>query len=692
MTVPPPLRHLLVIAPQCPALGQLDGLEEVARALHETLLDRRTGACEAGPPGVETLLYGPSLGQARIEGAIRDAARRAGRAGAELVLALVGHGTIHGGVPELYLMAADSRPDEPTTVVDVGDLLGQVLDTQGVRGVVALVDTCHAGGAIPDLAALGGGIRRGTGRLSLLMSVGVDEDAYGLAFTRGLVRVLRGGIPGEGAHLSARAVCVAVNEATGTAARLVDADGDPLPGQHPWIARNVCHRPADGPLLGPVGAEELAWALRPLGEDVPPLPGTADLEGLRRRLRDPGVGGTAAPEDAAYARAVVDGLLTATRTVELLRDWPGGPLTSERLRRAANAAGGSAACPPHLGGGDLLRHCAEFLRLRAPRGAGDREAHLAEFVAALAHEDGIDPDTPELAAWIRATGAAIEYNDAVAALADRENASRLRLVVSLHAALADAWPETLTAWLLDRGEQVAYGDFPCPATQPGIEGTLATILAWATRQARRIGARLRRVEIAASAHQLVHWRPEESDIGTRLGRTHNVVLRWSDRLCPPAHLGWINDYARDRLAAMNTGQDGCAPVDWLGKEETGSARELTARLADGVFERAVALGHRPAQLDQLMPALLAHAPIVLWPADDEDLPAATRDGVNRHWDRLPERFSEAYRDDWRANPGPNGARHDRPALARLRCVWHDTEWLDFCDWFETQTTDGANTL
>ncbi|MFH8496692.1 vWA-MoxR associated conflict system protein [Streptomyces coeruleorubidus] len=643
---------------------------------------------------MESLLCGSSVVQAQIEMAIRDAAQRAGRARAELVLAFVGHGTPHGGIPKLFLMAGDSRRDEPTTGVNVGDLLVQALDTQGVQGVVALVDTCHAGGATPDLGALGAGIRWGTTRLSLLMSVGVNEDAYGLTFTRGLLRVLRRGVEGAGVYLSVETVRAAVNEATDTAARVVVANGDPFSELHPWIARNACHSRDEGPLLGPVGTEELKWALEPFGDELlsVPVSNTVDLEDLRQRLLGPRSGHTESPEDTTYALSVIDGLLSTIRTADLLRSWPGTPLTSARLRRAASAAGGGAACPPGPDGSDLLRNCVEFLRLRAPRADGSRREHLAAFIAGLAQEDGFGPDTPELSAWAQTTGAVIEFNDAFAALAEQERASRLRLVVSLHAALADEWPETLTAWLLDRGEQVAYKEFTCAPTQSGVEKELVTVLSWASGHAKRVGARLKRVEVAASAYLLVRWRPEETNLGARLGRTHDVVLRWSDRLCPPAYLSWINDYARDRLAAMSTYHDDSAPVDWLGKEETSSAEELIAHLEVGVYERAVALSHQPAQLDELMPALLAHAPIVLWPGDDEDLPAASRDSVNRYWNRLPGKFSDAYRDNWRAGAGQKDPHDGRPALARLRSVWHDTEWLDFCDWFETQATDGANTV
>ncbi|OWA17379.1 hypothetical protein B9W61_33135 [Streptomyces sp. CS057] len=692
MTARPCPRHLLVIAPQCPELGMLADLEDLASALHATLLDRWTGGCEDAPPGVASLLSGPSVGQRQIEDAVRGAARRAGEDGAVLVLAFVGHGMIPGQIPRLFLMAGDSRRDEPTTVVNVGDLLAQALDTQGVQEVIALVDTCHAGAAVPDIAALGTGIRGGATRLTLLMSVGVTEEAFGLSFTRTLVDVLGAGVADGGEYLSVEAVRDAVNTAADAGARLVRMDGDPF-GQHRWLARNVRHVQTRGPLLGAVGEEELAWALEPLGEtsrhSAPHS--TADLERLRKELLGIPCGLSGSAADVTVALRVVDGLLDALRTADLLRSWPGTPLTSERIRRAARAAGGTTATPPGADGSDLLRDCLERLRLRVHRPGCSRTAPMAAFVAALAGDDRLGPDRPELTAWARTVGAVVELNDAFAALAERETSSRLRLVVSLHAALADDWPETLAAWLLDRGEHVAHREFACTPSRSGVEQGLPAVLKWASAEARRAGAVLRRVEVAASSALLTRWRPEEADLGVRLGVRHDVVLRWSERLCPPDHLYWINDYARDRLAMMRSEPDGGAPVDWLSRDETDRPAELNDRLRDGAYGRAVGLGHRPERLDQIMPHLLAYAPIVLWPQGEEEVPAGSRTSVHRYWDRLPGEFSAAYRESWRSGGGEGGPPDGLGDLARLRSVWHDTEWLDFCDWFETCSTDGENT-
>ncbi|MFD8321622.1 vWA-MoxR associated conflict system protein [Kitasatospora purpeofusca] len=665
-------------------------MEEKVESLHATLLDHRVGGCEPGP-GAASLLCGEAATQQRIEEVVRSAIRNAGLAGAELVLVFVGHGMTRGGIPKLFLMAGDSRRDEPTTDVDVGELLTQALDTQGVQGVIALVDTCHAGGATPDIAALGTGIRRGAVNLALLMSVGVDEGAHGLAFTHGLTQVLRDGVPGAGSRLSAEDVRDAVNQAMNISARVLGANGDPFAGRL-WLARNNRYAQGGEP-LGPVGAEDLRGALVSLDEGLLPntVAGPADLTDLRQKLQALASTRTAGPDDIAYALRVVDGLLDASRTAGLLRSWPGSALTSERLRRAVSAAGGTASSCREAGGGELLRDCVESLRLRAPRVGCSRLAPLAAFIAVLAREDGLDADNPSIARWAKEADATIELNDAFEQLAKQQTGSRLRLVVSLHAALADDWPESLLAWLLDDGRPVAHREFVCVPSQHGVEQQLGTVLKWAYGQARPIGACLKRVEIAASSTLLLRWRPEETNLGVRLGVLHDVGLRWSDRLSVPAHLWWINSVARDQLEAIRRGNGGGTPVDWLGRSEAGDVDELTRRVLDGAHARALALSHLPNRMEDSMPLLLALAPILLWPGQEGELTEAARASVERDWHKLPNEFSAAYRSTWQQRTERECTEGPAP-LARLRSVWHDTDWLDFCDWFETGTTDGENAL
>ncbi|MEU3879836.1 MULTISPECIES: vWA-MoxR associated conflict system protein [Streptomyces] len=680
-----PARQLLVIAPQCPAMGLLTGLEDTAEALHRALLDPQLGGCEQDPSGAPSLLCGVDVQRDDVEKAVRAAAERAGEAEAVLILAFLGHGTNLGQVPKLSFMASDSREDVSTSVVDVGHLLGQSLDVHGVQGVVAVVDACHAGGASPNLDLLAGGVRQGATRLSLLMSAGATESSYGLAYTRALARILGEGLPGAGEFLSPVDVSEAVDNETGTDSRLVIVDG--LSHQpRPWLARNAQHTIRAGGLLRALGDEDLRRALEPFGEAVVDIPiaTVGDLGRLRRTLESLEPAPATPDQHTVNALRVLDRLMDAARTSEFLSSsWPGRPLQSDRIRRAYAIAARRPA--PDSDADELLRECVESLCLRVPLVKGSPTAPLTDFVAVLAMGDGLACDTPRLAAWARSRGATVELADAFAAQEQRAAEHRLRLVISLHAAVADEWPETLLAWLLDGDTPVDRKDFVCTPTQSGVELQLGAVLKWATVNARNTGFRLRCIDIAAPAALLASWRPEETRLGPRLGLHYDLVLRWSDRLSLPAHLGLINEFARQQLDAMKSGG---APVSWLGRTETDELYELMGRIGDGWYERALALSHRPERLAELLELLLASAPIIFWPDGPEDLPAASRDSLERCWEQLPGEFSAAYRAAWRRAAGQPDPVDGHTDLARLRSVWLDEQWLDFCDWFETRSFDG----
>ncbi|MEV3906627.1 hypothetical protein [Streptomyces canus] len=681
MTAPLPLRHALVIAPQCEELGVLRGLEDVARDLRDALTDDWRGACRPTPAVESALLYGASAGQARVEAAIRGAARRAGESGALLVVAFLGHGITSGRNPRLFLMAGDSRCDETGSAVNVAEALERALEMPGLPGIVALVDTCHAGGATPDLGAVDAGVRDGATRLSLMMAVGAAQEAHGLAFSRGVVRVLDQGVAGAGEFLYPDALFEAVrDDVPGQDARLVQFVGARF-GERPWVSRNAGHLVRAGSRLGPIGLEELERALAPLGALAllpGPVRGVDTLDRLRATLHE-----RAAPDEALQ---VVDGLRDVLRTVHLLNSWPGGHLTSGRLRGALWRAAGRCAEPlPETSGRDLLRDAVEYLRFRAQRQGETPIARPASLVAELAVEDGLAKDIAEFRAWTDAVDAKVEFDDAFAALTTRDRRNRLRLVVSLHATLGDLWPETLQAFLLDRGDVCAKKDFECVPSGPGVQQTLREVLKWAWKKSRPMGP-LCRVEVAAPASLLLEWRPEETSYGRRLGLMHDVVLRWSERMCPPDHMSWINEDARERLAEMNGYGTRRAPVDWLDRHETERPKELEARLERGDYTGAIALRDRPQRIREVMELLLKHVPIVMWPGADGGMPDGCVDTLDRYWHLLPAEFSEAYRNSWapETRKRPDGHEH----LALLRSIWHDTEWLDFCDWFEAFVTKG----
>ncbi|MFJ8082152.1 hypothetical protein ACIQ6Y_16220 [Streptomyces sp. NPDC096205] len=163
-----------------------------------------------------------------------------------------------GGRSELYLMGSDARPDVVGTAVNVGHLVVLAAEQPGVDGVIALVDTCHAARAVPDVKFLVAGVRGGCTRVSLLMASGADQQAYDLVFSRRLVDVLRQGLPGAGERAGVAAVKEALRLLVhGQDVVSLEHDGDHLAAEGLWLAHNARRAGGDRPGPGPLGADDL---------------------------------------------------------------------------------------------------------------------------------------------------------------------------------------------------------------------------------------------------------------------------------------------------------------------------------------------------------------------------------------------------------------------------------------------------
>ncbi|WP_405856865.1 caspase family protein [Streptomyces sp. NBC_01515] len=677
-------RLLLILAPQNTAMGHLDELEKAARALGKALQQDDLGQCSPALAGGIALLYGTDVTQVQIETAVRVAARQAGEAGATLVLAFLGHGTAPSGHSELYLMGADAQPDVLSTAVNVGHLIVQAAEHPGVNGVIALVDTCHAAGAVPDIKALVAGVRGGRTRVSLLMASGADQEAYGLVFSQRVAELLRQGVPGAGKHTGVSALRELLRHTiVGQDIVSLEHDGDHFAVHGLWLSHNPRCADTDRPGPGTLGAEDLRTALEAVGPAVAwPEPWSRhELERIRHEIQTIKETGTGIGPIALVHRAVhvVDALRTCLLTQSFLVSWMGSKLTTHGLRKALPPLPNDVyALIPATTGTALLTDLLELLVLRAPRVGDSRTALLTRFVAALGADAELDLSAPEITDWADTCGARIELNDAQEDLVRGQAARRLRLVVSLHATVADDWPESLDLWLLDGGRLCERAEITCSPTQAAVEAKVGEAVAWGRKHARMRQAPLKHVDVAVPTSLLLRWKPEETDFGVRLGVHHDVVVRWSMRLNPPAHLWWINDHARAGLEQMSV----CAakaPVDWLAEHDANQSQELAERLKSGRYTRAVAFAHRPAHLKQLMELLLAYVPVVLWPDTNNNFSPTEQALLDMFWDRLPTEQAEAYRSRWR---GGSAAPSDR--LADLRSVWHDLEWLDFCSWFDSQ--------
>ncbi|MFB6555835.1 hypothetical protein [Streptomyces sp. NPDC056405] len=666
-----------------------------AGELHRLLIDPKVGGClPSGPDGGLALRSGRATRQ-QIEDAVRAAARRAEEEGAVLVLAFLGHGQTPLGNSKLYYMAHDTEAGHAGSSVALGNLLTDAGDPPGVKGVIALIDTCHAGGGVPDTRDLVSGFSLGKSRYSLLMAASAAQKAYDLDFIGELARLLREGVPDASELLRSAVLKRALTDRIlRQNCQVFDWDGDADADEELWVALNV-RRPTWTPSgqIGALGSQDLDEALSAWPERSGPAGGWT-----RPQLRElcEQATGSEAP-GALRIRQVAHSLVHVGATGDMVHAWAGHALTTPALRNVAadlNAEYETARppldavrTPNGIEGSALLRHVLEHAALRIPV-TGDLVARLARVVAAIADRCGLSTDDEPVRAWARDIGGEIALTDAVARQAAVRQDRRWRLVISLHAAQVD-WPETVSVWLRDGGRGEYHEVHQCEPSRIGVERLFPEIIGWARKRVPG-GARITNIDVVVPAPLLLTWEPEMVSAGrTRLGARNTVVLRWAGRLAVPGFLAGMNEEDRDRLKDLGERppDDMRAPVDWLSEDDTRDVRGLRERLRMGCYERAIGLDHRPPHIAELMETLLAHTPILLWPRPDSGVGSSGRDRLEEYWDRLPDKFIEAYRHRWSAEAGgpvrPVSTKDEHLAeLAGLRAAWHDLDWLDFCSWFE----------
>ncbi|MGW1976774.1 vWA-MoxR associated conflict system protein [Streptomyces sp. NPDC001889] len=673
-----PERHALVIAPQCTSMGRLVRLEKAAAALGAVLTDPSVGDCRPGlPDGTTTLLTGDHLTSAEITAAAERAIQYAAERGAVLVLAFLGHGLTPGGSGTLHLMAADSHDDLRHRSVKVTDLLTTALDHPAIPGVLGIVDTCHAAGALPAAQDLTSGTTLGNTRIALLMGASLHEEAVDLAFSRGLTALLRSGIPGRGPTLTTADLRSALR-ATLTGQSVTGLDYDGTAGEPLWFARNTrAGEPLPGGLGGPLAHEELTEALAAL-DPPPPLPDTGVP--AAERCRDEVLTRPAGPARERALRAL-DSLLLALRTVIFIRSWTGAGLTTEALRHALHTLLAAEQRVPAPGTAVTDVAIVDELAFNHPASEPDGRAALARFTALLGLHCGKRPDDPELLGWGRLIQAPAQVNDAIRYATARGDEQRLGLVVSLHSSLAGEWPETLDAWLLLDGSVLHHEQFPAePADRPGAEAALEAAALWAEDLARTLRLPLKRLDIAVPGALLLEWRPEEAGTALLLGVRFDVRLHWSSRLTPDAVLRSVDTTVAERWETISGAASG-APVDWLAHEDLADRQLLRGRLRTGRYTRGIGLTQHPGGDPRLLEILLAYTPVLLWPRTDLGFPEERHGCLDTRWWAMPGALLHAYRESWR------GA--DAGDLAELRAVWDDREWLRFCWYFRSTPTGGA---
>ncbi|MGY1584726.1 vWA-MoxR associated conflict system protein [Streptomyces sp. MN13] len=677
-------RHLLVVGAQCKEMGTLARLEEAADSLHSVLTDPALGACAARTGDHPSLLVSAALEPEDVRKAIRQAACRARDDNAVLVVALLGHGFTAPQQADLYYMVAKSTTGSPGSAVHVGQVLTEAVDEPGIEGVIALVDTCHAAGAVPDARGIAGGVRAGRTRLSVLTAAAADQAARDMRLTFAVVDVLRKGITGAGPLVYADATLAQElrDRMVGQVVGRFEYDNDPYASDGLWLARNARSAPgAGGGVVGPAGRQDLeeAVALWRAGTRLPARLTRSALNELYTFARDGGAANDADPVWHDRVTDVVATLLGCCELVTLLNTVFTEVLTSDLL----GAARRLSALPPEAEGAELLRDLIEYAALRAPKLGESPWKVPARFVAALALlTPGSEVDA-RLREWAWKAGVVTEFNDALAELARKREQGELRLVVSLAGALTD-WPEEVDAWLLGSVEQLPVHErFRCEsADQRGVGRAIGTALNWARRRL-PVPEQLVNVDVAAPAHLLASWQPEEDRVGLRrLGVNHTVVLRWSGRMDPMEEIAEMNDAARKALRDMSARTG--VPVEWIGVSVLEDQRRLEQDLETGRYDTAVGLDHHPEALQDVLEQLLPYAPIILWPRPDAHPgDPRLRDQVERHWQSLPAGFAEAYRNRWSVGHGDC-----RGCLGEVRTVWHDEPWLEFCRPFEQRVVAG----
>ncbi|MFJ3307081.1 hypothetical protein ACIPSA_28980 [Streptomyces sp. NPDC086549] len=678
-----PRRHLLVVGAQCTAMGTLARLEEAAERLHAVLTDPVRGGCAARLGDNGSLLVSATLEPDDVRKAVHEAVHRAKADGAVLVVALLGHGFTPPQQTDLYFMVAGSTTTSIKSALNVRQLLADAVDEPGVEGVIALIDTCHAAGAAPDAGVLAGGVRAGRTRLSVLTASASDQAARGMRLTFALIDVLREGLNGAGTAVYAdtRLTEELRGRIVGQVVGRFEYDNDPFALDGLWLARNVLSAPGVGGVVGPVGRQDLEEAVSMWRANMRlPVRLTRDeLDELHVFAQQGRIEDTT---DSGWHERVIDvvgTLVECARTVTILNTVLAEVVTSDLLREARRLSG----LPHEAEGPELLRDLVEFAALRARSLNAPQWKAPARLLAALAHLSEAEGVTQRLRAWAQERGVVTTFNDALTEFSRRSRQGSLRLVLSLAGALTD-WPEEIDAWLVGSGEKLpVHQRFRCgSADRLGVAAAMGTALTWA-RGRLPDPEELVNVDVAAPAHLLARWRPEEAKVGRHLLGAHNtVVVRWSGRMDPAEENAEMNDAARKALRVMEA--RGVVPVEWIDATVLGDRHGLEQSLMTGRYDTAVGIDHHPETLQDVLEDLLPYAPIILWPRPEaRPGDGALRTLVQQHWHSLPAGFTPAYKQRWYPEHEGCGT-----CLGDVRAVWHDEPWLEFCRPFENRVVVG----
>jgi hypothetical protein len=423
-------------------------------------------------------------------------------------------------------------------------------------------------------------------------------------------------------------------------------------------------------VLGQRGVDALRTILDRLPE-TPVLPDRWDAASLRE-LRKALANVESDHTDDTFALRMIDDLSLALEITSFTRRSMPDALTTSRMKRALSRTllwigedqRGAGFTEDEV---DYL----ERIALEYPAAASNCLKYLVAFVLRLAIGAGMDTQSSAFDDGLRViAGNFVMINDLRQRIQAEARSDQTTIVISLHGTLADDWPEIIYAWLLDeRDSSPERMEVACSPTKEGVEGALSDVLEWAS--ARVKGSSLKRIDVALPTGLLLQWHPEEAAVPVRLGLHHDVVVRWSHRLNPPPLVMPALWVAEKRMETIQEASS--APVDWLEESDVRDAQALLGHLQDGKYQRALGLQFAPVGRKDLLELLLGYSPIVLWPNPNCDRQGDIRSAVEHWWMHLPQGFAQAYREKWQAASSDN-----TPALADVRAVWDDADWLRFC--------------
>lgn len=668
-----PPRHVLVVGAQCEGGARLEGLEETARALHAVLVNPKLGACVNR--GEHSLLIGTHLGSTQVHEAVERAAQDARRDGALLVLALLGHGEGAEGAP-LYFVTSGRENAPPLSNVNVPSLLGDVLNHPGLAGLIAIVDTCLAGGAVPATPVITAGPQGGNVRFSLLFGATAKELAYDMRLSRELTRMIEEGLPGAGEFLKVDDDLMDKlhEQIDGQQPGRYIFDGAPYFGDSLWLARNrAASLNRD---LGSIASKAVRDAVRRVDSNLQ-LSTEGELAAwLKENQQTASAGSWAAVH---RLREVLAELEASRKTLNVANKVFGPNLTEDDLRLVGMLAG----LPLHF-----LRHepppnLRDLVEYAAHRGGAAEGPHraLAHLVAAMTQVTGHGDQLPEdVVVWAQDLELTPTVNSHLRELNHQphgEWAPRLVLV------LADDGGESVVrvdVWLLFGRAVLGNQRFPCGPGDKGLNTALAEAVAWSAPWANIAGKRLKHIDVAAPTLVLLDCPPEEQVIRNgKLGVNYTVTTRWSGLLTPP-HGATVDDMLQvGEQLLVSLDDSNCSGPEWLHIEQLGTVEQLQKHLSNHGFGRHVwAVASLPeTDWDFVAQELLEHTPALVWPRQkDVSDKQVIKASVGEHWQALPQHVAHAYRQ----HLSGIGPRHDDDLgpLATVRVAWHDKDWQAFC--------------